>query len=78
MCIKDLLTRKNKQRNKNVIFLKKIDCALATMFYPKEILDNFKVKSKKSHKMDDGKNVSYPQATPHMYGTVNTVYEGGE
>jgi len=78
MCIKDLLTRKNKQRNKNVIFLKKIDCALANMLYPKTIVNNFKVKNKKSHKMDDGKNVSYPQATPHMYGTVNTVYEGGE
>lgn len=78
MCIKDLLTRKNKQRNKNVIFLKKIDCALATMFYPKEILDNFKVKSKKSHKMDEGKNISYPQTVHHEYGCVNTIYEGGE
>jgi len=46
MCIKDLLTRKNKQRNKNVIFLKKIDCALANMLYPKTIFNNLKVKIK--------------------------------
>lgn len=76
LCIKDLLVRRKTQRN--TVYSKKIDCALATMFYPKEILDNFKVKSKKSHKMDDGKNISYPQSTPHMYGTVNTIYEGGE
>ena len=48
------------------------------MFYPKTILDNFKVKSKKSHKMDEGKNISYPQTVHHEYGCVNTIYEGGE
>ena len=76
LCIKDLLVRRKTQRN--TVYSKKIDCALATMFYPKEILDNFKVKSKKSHKMDEGKNISYPQSTHHKYGCVNTIYEGGE
>lgn len=76
LCIKDLLVRKKIQRN--TIYSKKIDCALATMFYPKEIINNFEVKNKKTYKMDDGKNISYPQAISHMYGTVNTIYEGGE
>ena len=44
----------------------------------KTMLDNFKVKSKKSHKMDEGKNISYPQSVHHEYGCVNTIYEGGE
>jgi predicted transcriptional regulator len=76
LCIKDLLVRRKTQRN--TVYSKKIDCALATMFYPKTMLDNFKVKSKKSHKMDEGKNISYPQTVHHEYGCVNTVYEGGE
>jgi hypothetical protein len=76
LCIKDLLVRRKTQRN--TVYSKKIDCALASMFYPKTILDNFKVKSKKSHKMDEGKNISYPQTVHHEYGCVNTVYEGGE
>ena len=76
LCIKDLLVRRKTQRN--TVYSKKIDCALASMFYPKTILDNFKVKSKKSHKMDEGKNISYPQTVHHEYGCVNTIYEGGE
>jgi predicted transcriptional regulator len=76
LCIKDLLVRRKTQRN--TVYSKKIDCALATMFYPKTILDNFKVKNKISHKMDDGKNISYPQTVRHEYGCVNTIYEGGE
>ena len=76
LCIKDLLVRRRTQRN--TVYSKKIDCALASMFYPKTMLDNFKVKSKKSHKMDEGKNISYPQTVNHQYGTVNTIYEGGE
>jgi hypothetical protein len=76
LCIKDLLVRRKTQRN--TVYSKKIDCALATMFYPKTMLDNFKVKSKKSHKMDEGKNISYPQTVHHEYGCVNTIYEGGE
>jgi predicted transcriptional regulator len=76
LCIKDLLVRRKTQRN--TVYSKKIDCALATMFYPKTILDNFKVKNKISHKMDDGKNISYPQTVHHEYGCVNTIYEGGE
>ena len=76
LCIKDLLVRRKTQRN--TVYSKKIDCALATMFYPKTILDNFKVKSKISHKMDDGKNISYPQTVHHEYGCVNTIYEGCE
>ena len=76
LCIKDLLVRRKTQRN--TVYSKRVDCALATMFYPKEMLDNFKVKSKKSHKMDEGKNISYPQSVHHEYGCVNTIYEGGE
>ena len=76
LCIKDLLVRRKTQRN--TVYSKKVDCALATMFYPKTIIDNFKVKSKKSHKMDEGKNISYPQTVHHEYGCVNTIYEGGE
>ena len=76
LCIKDLLVRRKTQRN--TVYSKKVDCALATMFYPKTMLDSFKVKSKKSHKMDEGKNVSYPQSVHHEYGCVNTIYEGGE
>ena len=76
LCIKDLLVRRKTQRN--TVYSKRVDCALATMFYPKEMLDNFKVKSKKSHKMDEGKNISYPQTVHHEYGCVNTIYEGGE
>ena len=76
LCIKDLLVRRKTQRN--TVYSKKVDCALATMFYPKTMLDNFKIKSKKSHKMDEGKNISYPQSVHHEYGCVNTIYEGGE
>ena len=76
LCIKDLLVRRRTQRN--TVYSKKIDCALATMFYPKTMLDNFKIKSKKTHKMDEGKNISYPQTVNHQYGCVNTIYEGGE
>ena len=76
LCIKDLLVRRKTQRN--TVYSKKVDCALATMFYPKTMLDSFKVKSKKSHKMDEGKNISYPQSVHHEYGCVNTIYEGGE
>lgn len=76
LCIKDLLVRRRTQRN--TLYSKKVDCALATMFYPKTILDNFKIKSKKSHKMDEGKNISYPQTVHHEYGCINTIYEGGE
>ena len=76
LCIKDLLVRRKTQRN--TVYSKKVDCALATMFYPKTMLDSFKVKSKKSHKMDEGKNISYPQSVHHEYGCVNTIYEGDE
>ena len=76
LCTKDLLVRRKTQRN--TVYSKKVDCALATMFYPKTMLDSFKVKSKKSHKMDEGKNISYPQSVHHEYGCVNTIYEGGE
>ena len=76
LCIKDLLVRRKTQRN--TVYSKKVDCALATMFYQKTMLDSFKVKSKKSHKMDEGKNISYPQSVHHEYGCVNTIYEGGE
>ena len=76
LCIKDLLVRRKTQRN--TVYSKKVDCALATMFYPKTMLDSFKVKSKKSHKMDEGKNISYPKSVHHEYGCVNTIYEGGE
>ena len=76
LCIKDLLVRRKTQRN--TVYSKRVDCALATMFYPKTMLDNFKIKSKKSHKMDEGKNISYPQSVHHEYGCVNTIYEGGE
>lgn len=76
LCIKDLLVRRKTQRN--TVYSKKIDCALATMFYPKTILDNFEIKNRKSYKMDDSKNISHPQSVHHEYGCVNTIYEGGE
>jgi len=76
LCIKDLLVRRKTQRN--TVYSKKIDCALASMFYPKSMIDNFKIKDVKSHKMDQGKNISYPQSVHHEYGCVNTIYEGGE
>ena len=71
-----MLSRKKKQRH--TVYFKRHKCALANMLYPKTIVDNFEIKNRKSHKIDDGKNISYPQSTHHMYGTVNTIYEGGE
>lgn len=76
LCTRDLLVRRKTQRN--TMYSKKISCALATMLYPKSMTDNFKIKDVKSHKMDQGKNISYPQSVNHQYGCVNTIYEGGE
>lgn len=76
LVIKDLLARKKKQRH--TVYFKRHKCALANLLYPKTIVNNFEIKNRKSHKIDEGKNISYPQSTHHMYGTVNTIYEGGE
>jgi hypothetical protein len=78
LVIKDLLARKNKQKRRHRIYFQKHKCALANMLYPKTIVDKFDIKNRKSYKIDEGKNISYPLSTPHMYGTVNTIYEGGE
>ena len=76
LVIKDLLARKKKQRH--TVYFKRHKCALANMLYPKTIVDNFEIKNRKSHKIDDGKNISHPQSINHEYGCVNTIYEGGE
>lgn len=79
LCTRDLLSRQ--QTNRHTIYYKKVNCPLAQIFYPKEIINNFVVKNKKSYKAEDFKNVSYGGTKGYenfSSKTVNTIYEGGE
>lgn len=76
LCTKEKLKRQ--QTNRHTIYSKNIECLLAELYYPKTILDKFKIIGRKVVKSESGKVISYPLSINHQYAQGNTVYEGGE
>jgi|TARA_R110002020_G_scaffold325078_1_gene540696 predicted transcriptional regulator len=79
LCTRQLLNKK--ATNRHTLYFKKIDCPLAQIFYPKTIINKFKIKNRKSYKAEDFKNISHGGTKGYenfSSNFVNTIYEGGE
>jgi len=72
----DLLSKQS--TSSHTIYFKKINCPLAQIFYPKEIINKFKIISKKSYKAEDFKNVSQGNTKEYKKFSgkfINNIYD---